>query len=266
MERGIARRGDDMRTLRHHLVTQEGSRSRFALVALFGLVVPLVGASLAGCEGENSVVTAGDDATGDQNSTAGDANVPSDDAAGDDTSGDGGGNVASGDDGAGDDAGGDTAEDDPPALPQNEYCAAVEDWDAAWAQFEQDVLDLVNERRAAGADCDSEGDFAPAGPLTMNGALQCAARNHSMDMAVRGFFSHVNPDGDTPGERISASGYSPSGWGENIAGGYPTPESVVDGWMNSDGHCANIMNGNFTEIGVGYYEGAYWTLVFARPR
>jgi uncharacterized protein YkwD len=147
-------------------------------------------------------------------------------------------------------------------VPANAYCDPVADWSADWSQLEQDVLVLVNEQRAAGADCGSAGVFESVDPLAMNSALRCAARNHSMDMFERDFFSHTNPDGDGPAARIDDAGYDGFTWGENIAWGYPTPESVIEGWMNSDGHCANIMRPFFTEIGVGYYEGNYWTQAF----
>jgi uncharacterized protein YkwD len=147
-------------------------------------------------------------------------------------------------------------------VPELGYCAPVAGWSAQAVSFEEEVLALVNEHRAAGADCGSGGVFAPAEPLTMNAALRCAARLHSLDMATRGFFDHTNPDGDGPGERIAPTGYEPRTWGENIALGYATPEDVVSGWMGSDGHCANIMRAAFTEIGVGYQENRYWTQVF----
>lgn len=154
----------------------------------------------------------------------------------------------------------------PPAdPPANEYCAAVADWTAEWIAWEDQVLMLVNANRAAGADCGGAGTFGAAAPLAMNEELRCAARNHSMDMAVRGYFSHTSPEGEGPGDRIEAAGYEYSWWGENIAWGYPSPDAVVNGWMNSPGHCANIMRAEFTEIGVGYYSGNYWTQTFGRP-
>lgn len=151
-------------------------------------------------------------------------------------------------------------------LPNNEYCNSLGDWPDASTSFEQQVLALVNDRRSEGADCGSEGSFEPAGELTMNAALTCAARNHAKDMNVRDFFDHTNPDGDTMTERIDAAGYEPSAWGENIALGQSTPDAVMSSWMTSPGHCANIMNPSFTELGVGYYEGNYWVQVFAKPR
>ena len=152
-----------------------------------------------------------------------------------------------------------------PATPDNDYCYDVATWPVEWIEFEDAVLELINARRAEGANCGSNGTFEPAAPLTDNAALRCAARNHSKDMAERGFFGHTNPDGDEPGERIDAAGYEPSAWGENIALGQRTPDQVVDGWMSSDGHCANIMRDHYTETGVGYYAGYYWTQAFGSP-
>jgi uncharacterized protein YkwD len=159
--------------------------------------------------------------------------------------------------------------DDPPtddsSIPDNEYCSVVTDWPADWVQFEEQVFVIVNQHRAAGADCGSAGAFPATAPLTMHGALRCAARNHSMDMAVRDFLSHTNPDGDGPAQRLDRAGYDWTTWGENIAWAYTTPELVMAAWMASPGHCANIMRGSFTEIGVGYYregDGHLWTLTF----
>ena len=164
--------------------------------------------------------------------------------------------------GGGDDDDDDSAGDD---IPSNAYCDPVRDWDPAAVEFEQEVLVLVNARRAVGADCGSEGSFPATSPLVMNGALRCAARAHSKDMADRDFFDHTNPDGELPWDRMDKAGYAWRAAGENIAWGSPTPASVMDGWMNSDGHCANIMAAGFTEIGVGYYTGNYWTQVFGTP-
>ncbi len=151
-------------------------------------------------------------------------------------------------------------------IPANDFCQDVADWAVEWHQFEEEALALINARRADGADCGSTGSFGPADPLTMNGALRCAARNHSMDMALRDFFDHTDPDGLGPGTRIEAAEYEWMSWGENIAWGPTTPESVVDGWMNSPGHCANIMDPSFTETGIGFHEGNSWTQTFGSPR
>ncbi len=145
----------------------------------------------------------------------------------------------------------------------NAHCEAQADWDPAWAQFEADVVVLVNENRAKGATCGSE-TFGPAGNVVAEAQLRCAARLHSMDMAVRGFFDHTNPDGESPWDRVDKTDYTGFASGENIAAGYPDPEAVMQGWMDSPGHCSNIMNPDNNELGVGYYEGNYWTQVMGQ--
>ncbi len=169
---------------------------------------------------------------------------------------------------------GDAEEEPPPSpapAPLNEYCRVVATWNAAWVSLEAEVLALTNDRRAAGANCRTEGSFAPAGALTLNSALRCSARNHSLDMAVYDFFDHTNLQGESPFDRIDKTGYEWNAAGENIAAGYSTAQEVVDGWMLSDGHCANIMAPEFTELGVGYYfengdrYGHFWTQNFGRP-
>lgn len=150
-------------------------------------------------------------------------------------------------------------------VPMAAYCDDTVSWDPAYRDLEAEVLSIVNQRRSEGANCGGQGSFGATGPLAMNGALRCAARVHSKDMADRSFFSHTNPDNESPFDRMERAGYVFSAAGENIAQGYPTPQAVMDGWMGSDGHCSNIMNPNFTEIGVGYYDGAYWTQTFGRP-
>lgn len=156
-----------------------------------------------------------------------------------------------------------TGNPNPDNLPA--WCDPTLDWNPQWAQWEEEVLVIMNQRRSEGANCGSEGSFPPAGPLTMQPNLRCAARMHSLDMYERDFFDHTNPDGDGPGERIGYSGYDAWGWGENIAWGYSSPAAVMQGWMDSDGHCSNIMNGSFTEVGVGWYTGDQWTQAFGTP-
>ncbi len=125
----------------------------------------------------------------------------------------------------------------------------------------QQVLDLVNSERT------SRGLV----PLKLSAALNTAAQAHTQRQADDGALFHTDPrDGSGPGERISRTGYRFSTWGENIAAGYRTPASVMQGWMNSSDHCKNILNPAFTELGVGYVTGGqvfnhFWTQVFARP-
>jgi uncharacterized protein YkwD len=159
---------------------------------------------------------------------------------------------------------------DPPPdsdVPDNAYCAAVANYDPAWRQLEEDVLAIVNQKRAAGANCGGAGNFGPTGPLTMDPALRCAARKHSLDMDARDFFDHTNPDGQLPWDRMGMAGYGDySNAGENIAAGSPDAAGTMQQWMDSDGHCSNIMSPDFQHIGVGYHPGGQyghlWTQVF----
>jgi len=87
---------------------------------------------------------------------------------------------------------------------------------------------------------------------------------HSWDMYTRGFFDHVNPCGEDPGDRLNKASISWWTYGENIAQGYATAADVVNGWMASSGHRANILNASFTKCGIGVYQsagGTYWTMV-----
>ena len=110
----------------------------------------------------------------------------------------------------------------------------------------------MNRYRAAGASCGSEGSFAPAAALRWQDSIAQAALKHSDDMQSGNFFSHTGSDGSSAGQRMSAAGYSWRAWGENIAAGQSSVSSVVAGWMNSPGHCANLMNPGFTDIGVAW--------------
>jgi uncharacterized protein YkwD len=129
-----------------------------------------------------------------------------------------------------------------------------------WNALERDVLGLVNSDRAG----------LGLRPLAADGRLQDAADAHSSDMAQNGFFGHTGSGGTDAGDRIAAAGYAPDAWGENIAAGFPTAESVVGAWLDSPGHRAVIESAIFTDAGVGYVEAAanadfetYWTLVVA---
>jgi len=137
----------------------------------------------------------------------------------------------------------------------------VDTWPPAWQRLEEDVLILVNEVRSEQQVCGGV-TMRPVASLRMDPLLRDVARAHSEDMAVRRFFDHVNPDGDDPFDRLAAAGWTSQLAGENIAQGYPTAQQVMDGWMSSPGHCSNIMEPSFQWIGVGYYDGAYWTQVF----
>lgn len=157
-----------------------------------------------------------------------------------------------------------------PEVPDSAYCAPVADWTMEESAFEDEVLDLVNEARAEARSCGGQ-PFAAAPPLSMESRLRCAARVHSLDMATRAFFDHQNPDGESPFDRIDQTGYVFGAAGENIAAGQTTPAEVVAGWLDSPGHCSNIMSADYVHIGVGYHFTEtgeyphYWTQVFGAP-
>jgi uncharacterized protein YkwD len=115
-----------------------------------------------------------------------------------------------------------------------------------------EVTRLTNAERAK----------AGCGALRIDSRLTAAAQAHSEDMVDRDYFSHTSPDGKGPGDRAEAAGYQR--WsGENIAAGYPTPAAVVQGWMNSAGHKANILNCQSKATGVGYdARRNMWTQMF----
>ena len=139
--------------------------------------------------------------------------------------------------------------------------------------FRANLLARINQVRAAGANCGSDGVFGAAPPLAWNDLLTVAADGHSKDMAAKNYFSHTSADGRTLGDRVSAAGYAWTMLGENIAAGYATTNAVMDGWIASPGHCANLMNASFAEVGVACVPGTagdaystYWTMDLGRPR
>jgi uncharacterized protein YkwD len=132
--------------------------------------------------------------------------------------------------------------------------AAAPTAEPADLSVEGQVLALVNVQRAA----------AGCGAVTADPALAALARAHSADMRDRDFFDHVNPDRLDPFERGSRAGVVVRA--ENIAEGQPDPAAVMDAWMHSAGHRANILNCDLTRLGVGVAEGTggrWWTQDFA---
>jgi len=126
---------------------------------------------------------------------------------------------------------------------------------------EAEVIRLVNDRRVA----------IGKNALVDDSAIREVARGHSYHMIVHSFFAHTNPEGDSPGGRLSRAGIGWSMAGENIAAGYPSAQSAYDAWMNSPGHKANIERDGWLRTGVGYqYDGNstyrwYWTQNFTKP-
>ena len=119
--------------------------------------------------------------------------------------------------------------------------------------YEQEVVRLVNAQRAQNG----------LKPLAENWELSRVARYKSADMAGKRYFSHESPTYGSPYQMMRSFGISFRSAGENIAYGQRTPAAVVNAWMNSSGHRANILSSSYTQIGVGYHEaGNYWTQMF----
>jgi uncharacterized protein YkwD len=135
------------------------------------------------------------------------------------------------------------------------------------AEVQSRVLALVNEARARPQRCGSQA-FAAAPPLRLNPTLAGVATAHAADMARYSYFSHTGRDGSNVDGRATRAGYPWRAIGENIAAGQMTADTVVQGWINSPGHCANIMSPAFSEMGAAFVvnnqssQGIYWAQVF----
>lgn len=144
------------------------------------------------------------------------------------------------------------------------------DPDPGVADIRGEFLAAVNQARSVQQTCGNT-PYGPAPPVSWSDNLAMAAYLHSEDMALNDFFSHTGSDGSSAGQRISRQGYPWRTYGENFAVGYPTVPSVIQGWLGSEGHCRNLMNPAFTEIGAGYAIGRfggngsarYWTFDLA---
>ena len=143
-----------------------------------------------------------------------------------------------------------------PELPDNNQPETPEqpDVDENDNAFIQQVVNLVNQERAK----------AGLSPVKADVSVQAAAQIRAKEIETS--FSHTRPDGSSFSTALTQQGVTYRGSGENIAWGQKTPEQVMNGWMNSDGHRANILNKNYTTIGVGLYQNAsgtnYWTQLF----
>ncbi len=139
----------------------------------------------------------------------------------------------------------------PPVKAQKGNCGQLAD------EFSE-LLQLTNAARIA------EG----VSPIGFDKSLGLSASDYAADLATQNFFSHTAPDGSSLGDRLDAVGYSFAAAGENLAGGQPTVKSVFEGWMDSPGHRANILDPRFSEVGFGSYTattsdyGRYWVQHF----
>ena len=127
--------------------------------------------------------------------------------------------------------------------------------------FVQTILSEVNSLRADGCKCGSS-SMPPVGDLVWNEQLAEAAQRHADDLAKYNIFSHTGSDRSEVKDRVSDTGYDWTTVGENIAKGYHDIEAVVMGWKSSEGHCKNMMNGSFKEVGTAQ-NGAIWVQVLA---
>ncbi|QSX07394.1 hypothetical protein JYG23_13000 [Sedimentibacter sp. zth1] len=135
---------------------------------------------------------------------------------------------------------------------------STENTNTSVSSFEKKVVELVNVERTKNG----------LTPLKLDTSISNVARIKSKDMATNNYFSHTSPTYGSAGNMLTKYNISYTAWGENIAAGQRTPEEVVNAWMNSSGHRANILSSTFTKIGVGYATNssgkAYWTQMFTR--
>lgn len=136
------------------------------------------------------------------------------------------------------------------------------------ANFDADMLAAVNAARAVARTCGSDAMPAVA-PLSTQAQLNAAAVRHNTDMTAKLNLSHTGSDGSSMGSRIADAGYKLRTAGENVAWNQKSIADVIDSWLNSPGHCANIMKADVTEFGaacnIASDESWYWTQVFAAP-
>ena len=133
----------------------------------------------------------------------------------------------------------------------------------AGVNIREEMLSAINEVRASGVHC-GERWYPPVPPLTWNVHLESAALRHSKDMYDNGFMSHTGSDGSSLGDRLRDAGYSYRMAAENVAWGQRSVSIVMSAWLNSPGHCANIMNADIIHVGAARV-GDYWTQKFGAP-
>ena len=133
------------------------------------------------------------------------------------------------------------------------------------------VLELVNEARAKPRKCGSRA-FPPVPPLKLSPLLSRAALEHAKDMSAHKLFEHRGSDGSMPKDRVARAGYNWMAVGENIAEGAANAEVVMRGWLDSPGHCTNIMGAQFQEMGLAYFTDfahkgdIYWAQTFGTEK
>lgn len=157
------------------------------------------------------------------------------------------------------------ASDEPQSseVPQQSECELTDQ--------KREILSLVNEARSQARQCGDQ-RYEAVESLAWSCKLEAAAEDHSKDMAENDYFSHTGPDGVGIQQRIENQGYVWQAVGENIAAGQASATAVVEGWLESPGHCRNIMSDAFTEMGMANAEDSesrystYWTQTLGNPR
>jgi len=155
-------------------------------------------------------------------------------------------------------------------LPACAHGWGGEDPDPGVADIRDEFLAAVNQARSVNRKC-GETRYGPAPPVSWSRNLAMAAYLHSKDMGLNRSLRHTSSNGGSAGQRILEQGYPWRTYGENIAAGNPTVPSVIRGWLESERHCRNLMNPDYTEIGAGYALGPfggnpaarYWTFDLA---
>ena len=131
------------------------------------------------------------------------------------------------------------------------------------------VLKRLNDIRENGGRCGGS-EFPPSPPLERSPVLDAAARNHAKDMANNSFLAHTGSDGSNPGDRVTRAGYEWRVVAENVAAGQTSADDVAATWLESPGHCANLMDAKYSETGIAYAlnpgdgRDIYWVQVYAR--
>ncbi|MBA4602309.1 CAP domain-containing protein [Thermoactinomyces mirandus] len=142
------------------------------------------------------------------------------------------------------------------AAEQPSQSAPAQGTDAEVLQIEKDVFQLVNQER----------EKRGLKPLRLDADVSKVADRKSQDMKEKHYFDHQSPTYGSPFEMLQKHGIPFRAAGENIAAGQKTAKEVTNGWMNSEGHSANILNPDYTHIGIGYVQGGdygtYWTQIF----
>ncbi len=135
-----------------------------------------------------------------------------------------------------------------------------QDFEPVSQQFQEEMLDLVNKKRAEGCTCGNT-YFGPTSSLSWNSNLETAASRHAQDMQQNSFFDHKGSDGTRVANRVTDTGYNWKAVGENIAFGYSNMAQAVQGWIDSPTHCELLMSPDFKEMG-GAQAGTYWVQTF----